>query len=242
VGRRPARCRVKADINAFCDRLAAKMPKLRPIVYAPEWVYGDTLDGLRYPLWASRYVTGAGPASKLYPGDSSPRWAAYSGQTPAILQFTSSATIVGQTTCDANAYRGTLAQLTALIAPGWETDMALTADDISKVAQAVYDLMLTPVDQNDGSGTKSTPIGQQVWNQGIPNGVTGTKTNAWSALRDAGAAAQAIRSAVAQPASVDVNALAVALAPLLPQATVTAAELQDAIVGALKALVDRPAS
>lgn len=121
----------KSDIKIFCDRLKAKMPKLRPIVYGPEWVYGDKLAGLGYPLWASRYVTGSGAASSLYPGDNSSRWDAYSGQTPAVLQFTSSATIAGQTTCDANAYRGTLGQLTALVAPGWSVapevpDMELT--------------------------------------------------------------------------------------------------------------------
>lgn len=116
----------KADIRAFCDRLVSRMPKLAPIVYAPKWVYGETLAGLGYPLWASAYVAGAGKPASLYPGDSSSKWAAYSGQVPAILQFTSSATIGGQTTCDANAYRGTLDQLTALVAPGWADDMTFT--------------------------------------------------------------------------------------------------------------------
>jgi hypothetical protein len=125
----------KSDIKTFCDRLVAKMPKLKPIVYAPEWVYGDKLSGLGYPLWASSYVSGSGAASKLYPGDSSSKWHAYSGQTPAILQFTSSATIAGQTTCDANAYRGSLAQLTALVAPGWKAeDVELT----DKIGDEVY--------------------------------------------------------------------------------------------------------
>jgi hypothetical protein len=109
------------DIRAFCQRLAAKMPKLRPIVYAPKWAYADGLTGLGFPLWASSYVTGTGAASTLYPSDSSTRWGSYSGQVPAVLQFSSSATIAGQTTCDANAYRGTLEQLTALLAPGWIT-------------------------------------------------------------------------------------------------------------------------
>lgn len=122
------------DIETFCDRLAVKAPKSRPIVYAPKWVYGDSLKGLSYPLWASSYVSGSGTASALYPGDGSSRWGAYSGQTPAILQFSSSATIAGQTTSDANAYRGTLAELTALLAPGWEQDMELdellNADEI----------------------------------------------------------------------------------------------------------------
>lgn len=131
----------KADIKTFCDRLKAKMPKLTPIVYAPKWVYGNTLNGLGYPLWASAYVDGVGTASGLYPGDGSSKWGAYSGQVPAVLQFTSSATIAGQTTCDANAYRGTLAQLTNLLAPGWapaepveEPEMELT----DKIGDATY--------------------------------------------------------------------------------------------------------
>jgi hypothetical protein len=126
-----------STIKTACSYLVGQLPKLRPIVYAPLWVYGNSLDGLGYPLWASSYVTGSGPASSLYPGNDSGRWKAYGGQTPAILQFTSSATIAGQTTCDANAYRGTLAELTALLAPGWkteETDMNLT----DKVGSKVY--------------------------------------------------------------------------------------------------------
>lgn len=119
----------KAEIKTFCDRLAARCPKLQPIVYAPKWVYGSSLVGLGYPLWASSYVLGEGGFKSLYPGDSSSRWAAYSGQTPAILQFTSSAVIGGQSTCDANAYRGSLPQLINLVAPGWSQDMPLTTDD-----------------------------------------------------------------------------------------------------------------
>jgi hypothetical protein len=120
----------KSEIAAFCDRLVAKMPKLRPIVYAPKWVYGDKLDGLGYPLWASSYVSGSGSFKALYPGDSSSKWAAYSGQTPAILQYSSKATIGGQATSDANAFRGTLAQLTALVAPGWTEDDLPSIDEL----------------------------------------------------------------------------------------------------------------
>jgi hypothetical protein len=115
----------RSYIQAHCDRLVARAPKLIPIVYAPKWTYGNTLAGLSYPLWASAYVGGSGAASALYPGDTSSKWVSYSGQVPEILQFSSSAVIAGQTTCDANAYRGTLAQLTARLAPGWVTnDMA----------------------------------------------------------------------------------------------------------------------
>jgi hypothetical protein len=134
----------KAEIKTFCDRLVARMPRLRPVVYAPKWVYGNDLTGLPYPLWASSYVTAAGGFRKLYPGDSSSRWQAYSGQTPAILQYTSSATIGGQATSDANAYRGTLDQLVALVAPGWEDNAMATLTDAEK-AQLLTDARRTHV-------------------------------------------------------------------------------------------------
>ena len=122
----------RADVRAFCDRLRQRAPKLMPIVYGPKWCYGDALTGVGYPLWASNYVAGSGSPAALYPGDGSSRWGAYSGQVPAVLQFTSSAVIGGQTTCDANAFRGTLAELTALLAPGWieEFDMAIEIADL----------------------------------------------------------------------------------------------------------------
>jgi hypothetical protein len=120
-----------SDINAFCDRLAAKCPKLNPIVYAPDWVYGNKVAALRYPIWASSYVNGTGTPTFLYPGDDSEHWHAYGGKEPSILQFSSSATMGGQTTCDANAFRGTLNELAALLAPDWvrppkEIDVELT--------------------------------------------------------------------------------------------------------------------
>jgi hypothetical protein len=122
----------KADIKAFCDRLKAKCPKLMPIVYASRGQYGDSLTGLGYPLWNARYSLSyqAGTATALYAAalNAGSGWGSYSGQVPAIWQFTSSATIAGQTTCDANAYRGTLAQLTALLAPGWDDDMPTVQD------------------------------------------------------------------------------------------------------------------
>lgn len=157
----------RADIKAFCDRLRVIAPKLLPIVYAPKWAYADSLAGLGYPLWASSYVTGSGAASSLYPGDTSTRWGAYSGQIPAVLQFTSSATITGQTTCDANAFRGSLAQLTNLLAPGWTAPTppkpvipATEEDDMptaAEIAKAVWDYRLD-VDVS-AAGVNNQPAG-----------------------------------------------------------------------------------
>lgn len=197
----------KSDIKACCDRLRAKVPKLMPIVYAPKWVYGDSLKGLGYPLWASSYVTGTGSAAKLYPGNASVRWDAYSGQVPAVLQYSSSATIAGQTTCDANAFRGTLAQLTALIAPGWqEDDMPLTPADLDAVEARAKAGFISAI--GDGNFAALNPA---------------TSTKAQIFVRDA------LRHIVGGPtAGVDVAALAAALNPLLDGVDVTSQVVAEA--------------
>jgi hypothetical protein len=174
-----------ADIKAFCDRLVAKTEGVyRPIVYAPEWVYGDSLKGLGYPLWASSYVSGSGTGSAMYAkagGDNSSKWGAYSGQVPAILQFSSSVTIAGQTTCDANAYRGTLDQLKALVTPGKDHDMPLTGADAATVWNA--DIIANPAQRGDSP--KHTPAG------------TNASTSATYALGDIWAQVYNLRDAVA---------------------------------------------
>jgi GH25 family lysozyme M1 (1,4-beta-N-acetylmuramidase) len=212
----------KNEIEAFCDRLVYRMPKLRPIVYAPKWVYGDSLKGLSYPLWASSYVSGSGVASVLYPGDSSSRWGAYSGQVPAILQFTSSATIAGQTTCDANAYRGTLAQLTALVAPGWtpkEIDVAITPEDASTIASATWNAGFGPSSARETAGERLAYIDATV-----PNLATAAQVNTLGA---------SLLAAIAALDDVDEQALAQFLAPLLlagmPAGTLTQADVENAL-------------
>lgn len=216
------------EIQAFCDRLVAKMPKLTPIVYAPYWVYTNKLRGLTYPLWASDYVGGSGSFISLYPGDVSARWAAYSGQTPAILQYTSSAVIGGQTTSDANAFRGTLAELVTLVAPGWSDNM--TKQD---VLDALNEWAAAGV-QTDG--TPDSVIGRRALNQGIPNGLKPAdhahgldhqRTDAWQAITDIGAA---VATLVNRP-QVDVPALAAAIVALLPPVTggITPEQVEQAV-------------
>lgn len=101
---------------AFCEELEQQTGR-RVLLYAPRWAYGDTIGGTA-PLWASSYVTGSGGFRDLYPGDASSRWAPYSGRTPVVLQYTSSATIGRQSTCDANAFRGTVQDFAKLIRSG----------------------------------------------------------------------------------------------------------------------------
>lgn len=222
----------KSDIQAACGYLAHVMPKLNPIVYASQGQYGNTLSGLGYPLWNARYPLSdtAGTATGLYArcgGDSGKGWAAYSGQTPAIWQFTSSATIAGQTTSDANAFRGTLAQLTDLVAPGWSDDVAFT--DADKVYLDAKFAALTAYDKPQSDGTPTSAIGRLALSQGIPNGTKdgAPRDQAWEVIADLGRALVALQQTVDALASPDPTALAQAIAAAIP------AQLADQVADVL---------
>lgn len=196
----PATVPSVAEINIFCDRLVALMPKLKPIGYLPDWVYGD-ISAFRYPLWSSKYVTASGHYKTIYPGDDARQWASYGGKKPEVLQYSSRATIGGQTTCDANAYRGTLAQLTALLAPGWvkeegidvSTNDFITAFQDPEV-QAAYNTMqagaISKIKVYDYADGKN-PHGQATWAEhmghapGTSGGRTEEKLDALTAKVDA---------------------------------------------------------
>lgn len=97
----------KAEIVACGQRIEArlKVPAAQILVYGPKWVYGNSLKGLPYRLWASNYVSPSKAFESLYPGDKAAQWAVYSGQVPLVLQYSSKAKIGAQATCDANAIR-----------------------------------------------------------------------------------------------------------------------------------------
>jgi GH25 family lysozyme M1 (1,4-beta-N-acetylmuramidase) len=128
--------------TAFAEQLAGATGKT-VIIYASKGQYGNGLGGSR-PLWNAAYPSGAsGHYRELYPGDNGFGWQSYSGRVPVMWQYTSSATIGGQHGCDANAYRGTLAQLLALAAGGAAPNsspggpVVLGDDDILAIADAV---------------------------------------------------------------------------------------------------------
>lgn len=113
-----------AEVNAFGDLLAARTgsPASAIFAYAPTWLYGAGIKNLKYPVWSSNYGTNPTTGYRsAYPGDNSSRWIPKTssgtpiGVTPVVLQYGSNTTIGNQTTCDANAYRGTVAQLIASI-------------------------------------------------------------------------------------------------------------------------------
>lgn len=119
------------DCGARLEQLGVDPNKI--VVYAPKWVYGDTLTGLRYKLWSSAY--GANPAKDFidaYPGDTGAGWAPYSGVVPTIWQFGSQTWIGNQATCDANAVRvSSEAELQALFSTGGD-DMSQADVDAIK--------------------------------------------------------------------------------------------------------------
>lgn len=121
---------VPASTGVAFAKLLRERTQRQVFLYASHGQYADQLAAWDGPLWNADYASRpAGTAAAMYPGDTwQPQhqgwvggWAPYSGQSPTILQYTSSAVIAGLTTCDANAYRGTRDQLLALIRPGGGT-------------------------------------------------------------------------------------------------------------------------
>jgi|SRR5215471_493430 len=121
-----------AQVRACRDRLAFHYPG-KPIGgYLPHWFWGDLDTTLVDYLWASNYVAGQGRPADLYQHVTPAQWAAYGGRAPALLQFTSSATIPGVNgLVDCSAYEG--ADLAGLMiggassGPGEEEDMGAPA-------------------------------------------------------------------------------------------------------------------
>jgi GH25 family lysozyme M1 (1,4-beta-N-acetylmuramidase) len=108
-----------AECNAFGHELMAASGRPLHAVegYLPAWSYGSDVTLLEFPWWQSSYVAGSGPYRSLYPGDTSSRWTA-AGRRADFLQYSSSAVIAGQTTCDANAFVGTLDDLKTFLGMG----------------------------------------------------------------------------------------------------------------------------
>lgn len=130
-----------AWIKQFADRLAEQTGRL-VVVYASHGMYADSLAGLGHPLWNANYPSSkAGPFKSIYPGDSYAGWTKYSGQVPVLAQYSSSATIAGKATCDANAFRGTLDQLLDFF--GGITMATLDNDDVNAIAAAILSAKLS---------------------------------------------------------------------------------------------------
>lgn len=100
------------------DRLRGAGYKV-PLAYIPRWYWqqigSPSLAGLP-PLWSSRYPdTNPGSIADEYSRVPASYWDGYGGLGVAVLQFTSSAIISGQSPIDADAFRGTREELAALL-------------------------------------------------------------------------------------------------------------------------------
>jgi len=105
---------------------------------------------------------------------------------------------------------------------GQETDVALDDGDIKKVAQAVYDKLLTSVDFAKSGGSHS-PISDAVLNSFYPRTPGADRTLTWQNLQALQGDVTALRGAVAQLQAA-------------PPVTVSDAQLQAAIIAALRQL------
>jgi hypothetical protein len=160
------------------------------ILYASRSQYGNQLAGWDGPLWNADYVS-----SGAYPGDGwAPGWAPYSGKTPTILQYTSSATIGGLTTSDRNAFRGTLDQLLTLIGGN---DVSVHTDAVI----AAWESGLTTA----SDGTFVAPVDWEIRHEKFEAGAAASLANLAAAIAD-------VKAAVSAPPAVDVQTLAPALA------------------------------
>lgn len=98
-----------------------------PLLYLPRWYWqqigSPPLNGLP-PLWSSRYPdTVVGPLLSEYGDVPANYWNGYGGLGVSVLQFTSSARIAGRSPLDANAFKGTRAELAAMLGGEQERDM-----------------------------------------------------------------------------------------------------------------------
>ncbi|MFC3453988.1 glycoside hydrolase family 25 protein [Amycolatopsis speibonae] len=99
-----------------------------PLLYLPVWYWRElgspSLGGLP-PLWSSRYPDNiVGTLADEWANVPAHYWNGYGGLPVAVLQFTSSSRIAGHQPLDANAFRGTRAELAALLGgQGQEDDM-----------------------------------------------------------------------------------------------------------------------
>ena len=208
------------EVNHFCDELHVRTG-LTPIAYLPGWVYGSEISGLLYPWWQSSYVSGVNGFHALYPGDSSWHWSdTVAGRSAAILQYSSSATIGGQTTCDANAFRGTVNDLKQLVNGGEAGNMTT---DIADYFAGAYHAAT-----HDGVYMSADPATQKAWRntRDIVQGVVGGPVD---------------QSAIIAAVTAQAPALAAQIVALLPTpAEVTEADIEAAILAVLRQLTPPP--
>lgn len=127
-----------AHFKAVRDAIQAKGYRVI-LTYLPRWYWDKigqpSLAGLP-PLWTSRYPDmNGGYASVIYQRAGTKGWDGYGGLDVALWQFTSTADVAGQA-IDANAFRGTEAQLAALFNSTTVSNTDTTGDFLMALSDA----------------------------------------------------------------------------------------------------------
>lgn len=193
-----------ADVAAFIARMRALGGRVWG-AYFPQWYWqqvGGNLASLGVALVSSNYTAYS---------DSGPGWAPYGGVTPTVWQYTDKQPYGGQT-MDFNAFRGTVAELAALIngtgtptpTPGGSTVGTIPPSIAQKYPELAADF------PPNGSFADETAL---IW-------ADARAALAADRAQKAIDAVNALAAKVGQPATVDVNALEAAIiAALLPHLT-----------------------
>lgn len=104
--------------DALADELQARTGK-PVVIYASKGQYGESVITDGRPLWNANYNgSGSGTFVQQYEnagGDGNPAWGAYSGQVPAILQYSSDSLFADGRAGDGNAFRGNQADFAAML-------------------------------------------------------------------------------------------------------------------------------
>lgn len=202
------------DITAYADIARSAGMNLR-LVYLPHWYWQQIGSPDLTPLAdrglflvSSSYPGGTGSPAALYPGDGAAGWASYGGMTPAFYQYTNQASDGGWV-LDFNAFRGTRAQLLAVLGgPTTTGDTMPTPEDYAK---ANYNYGQEDVDLSTGV-MHNVPLGNLA--HGAWVSTNDPKGPVLSRLIDVQSKVDALVLPPAPPAP-DVQALAAALVPVL---------------------------
>jgi hypothetical protein len=131
-----------SDVQRFHDRWYAVESRVMGW-YIARWKWqamgSPNLTGLRGPLLNAQYPGGSGTPQSIYRaggGDHGDGWVPFGGRTPDCWQFTASAKVRGKAgTTDANAFRGTTADLVAMLTGG-SVQASMSGDDEMDKTQA----------------------------------------------------------------------------------------------------------
>lgn len=187
----------EADCLAFINRMRQLGGRVWG-AYFPQWFWqqvGGNLASLGVAVVSSNYTSYS---------DSGPGWAPYGGATPVIWQYTDKQSYGGQTV-DFNAYKGTVAELAALI--NGTTTSTAGGTDVGTIPASIGQFYPEISGQFPAGQTFDNDTAL-IWADG------GARAAAFYAKQ----ARDAINALAARPApvpAVDVNALAALLVPHL---------------------------